>query len=227
MINYDETLVRQYETFIRDVINDAKNTESFKKGAKLSFRDKAKKRFKFSEEKNWEFLTTSLDTIGDSQFAIVDFLNFGLVNGKSFNTGERYLRLYGVLSANYIQQQSIKELANIFKIDKYQEMDIYFRNSRATRLRHYLSAHPVNYSDNKTKYSFKVDRGSLEEQGLIVIRNTELGTEEFNLFEIIRAEQLIAENYIKLIGMKIVKTLFKTSETVESKLLKQLNSLHN
>jgi len=104
MIEYEKTLIRKYENFIREIIDSSVRGIDFDKldESNKMFVDKIKELFLFENDKSWSFLISSLDTLGDSQFSIVSFLNHKIDNKSVFNTGEKYLRLYGVLSAIYI-----------------------------------------------------------------------------------------------------------------------------
>lgn len=101
MIEFERTKIRQYENFIRCIINSIVRRIDFEKlsDENKSFRTKIKERLCFDNDNGWRFLMSALDTIGDSQFAITTFQNHKIENEQKFNTGENYLRLYGVLSA--------------------------------------------------------------------------------------------------------------------------------
>jgi len=118
LINYETTLIRKYENFIREIINSSVRRIDWEKleSQQKMFVDKMKELFKLQNCHSWSFLTSSLDTLGDSHFAIVSFLNNNISNGKSFNTGEHYLRLYGVLSSVYIHFRAISVLADLTKV---------------------------------------------------------------------------------------------------------------
>src|SRR5699024_9625263 len=116
--NFEESKIRNYETFIRDIVNTIVRRIDFNKldSENKSFLTKIKERLCFDNDNGWIFLISSLDSIGDSQFAITTFQNYKIENGKKFNTGENYLRLYGILSAVYIQQQALLKLSDLFKV---------------------------------------------------------------------------------------------------------------
>ena len=82
MINFENTKTRLYENFIRDIANSIVQRIDFEKLDKegKSFLTKTKERLRFDSDKAWRFLTSSLDTIGDSQFAIVTFINHKIEN---------------------------------------------------------------------------------------------------------------------------------------------------
>jgi len=60
---------------------------------------------------DWNILCTSMDTIGDTTLAIDYFKETGIGQDE----GEKYLRLYGLLQAIYLQQDTIKFLFQTIK----------------------------------------------------------------------------------------------------------------
>jgi hypothetical protein len=59
-----------------------------------------------SDEFSWFQLCTSLDTVDDTEDAMAAYLESDFPT----NNGERYLRIYGVLQAMYVQQDSLRDL---------------------------------------------------------------------------------------------------------------------
>src|ERR1700731_3985821 len=67
-----------------------------------------KELLRLNSSADWEFLCAAMDIIGDASTAIDNVQRFGLSGPTKHNdTGEKYLRLYGMLSAAYIQQEAI------------------------------------------------------------------------------------------------------------------------
>ncbi len=88
MIEFEHTKIRNYENFIRDIVNAIVNRIDFEKlnNENKTFLTKIKERFCFDNDNGWKFLVSSLDTIGDSQFAITTFQNHKIENGQKFGT---------------------------------------------------------------------------------------------------------------------------------------------
>lgn len=214
MIQFENTKTRLYEKFIRDIANSIVQRIDFEKldNEGKSFLTKVKERLCFDNDKGWKFLTSSLDTLGDSQFAIVTFINHKIENGKKFNTGENYLRLYGLLSAVYIQQQAILKLSDLFKTGEVNNLKNEFDNLEITFLRHCISAHPVNYDNNGTKVSFKIDRNSLNDNGLLSIRDELNNAETYNVFESLNEYISKIEKYLEAICQKLISNCYKTAK---------------
>ena len=60
---------------------------------------------------DWSYICASMDIVDQTNDAIRNFLRFGLDGPTKYeDEGERFLRLYGVLNATYIQQEAIKQI---------------------------------------------------------------------------------------------------------------------
>jgi len=112
-----------------------------------------RKTLKLSKDADWAFLCTSMDIIGDACGAIDNFLSFGLNGPTKYNdVGERYLRLYGILSATYIQQEAILKLYQLMNVPPTLKKGKDMLDSLVIRsLRHKLCSHSTNYCDAKSK----------------------------------------------------------------------------
>jgi hypothetical protein len=227
MINFEETKIRHYENFIRDIVNTIINRIDLDKlnSEEKSFLTKIKERLCFDNDNGWKFLVSSLDTIGDSQFAITTFQNHKIENGQKFNTGENYLRLYGILSAVYIQQQAMLKLSDLFKTGELQKLKTDFDNLEITFLRHCISAHPINYNQNGKKVSFIIDRNSLNDNGLLNIRDEFNETKTFNIFTSLNEYISKAENCLKTISKKLISNCYQTAKVKFNELNEKLEKI--
>jgi hypothetical protein len=224
LIQFDSTKTRLYESFIRDVVNSIVQKIDFEKlnaEGKL-FLTKVKERFCFDNDNSWKFLISSLDAIGDSQFAITTFLNHKIENGNKFNTGENYLRLYGVLSAVYIQQQAILKLFDLFKAGEVEKLKDDFGGLEITFLRHCISAHPINFNKNGSKVSFKIDRNSLNDDGLLSIRDESNNSKTHNIYSSLNDYIFQAENYLEIICRELISNCYKTAKEKHNELNNKL-----
>ena len=229
MINFENTKIRLYENFIRNIANTIVQRIDFVKLDKegKSFLTKIKERLRFDSDNGWKFLTSSLDTIGDSQFAIVTFINHKIENNNKFNTGENYLRLYGLLSAVYIQQQAILKLSDLFKTGQVNSLKKGFDDLKITSLRHCISAHPINYDSNGTKVSFKIDRNSLNDNGLLSIRDESNNAEVYNVFETLDEYITMTEECLESICKKMISNCYLSSKEKCEELNKELEKIKN
>ncbi|MDV3662891.1 hypothetical protein CMU51_02325 [Elizabethkingia anophelis] len=227
MINFETTKIRLYENLIRDIINIIVNRIDFEKleNENKLFLTKIKERLCFDNDNAWKFLVSSLDTVGDSQFAIVTFQNHKIEKVVKFNTGENYLRLYGVLSAVYIQQQAILKLSDLFKVRQIDELKSNFDNLQITHLRHFISAHPINFNKNGKKVSFRIDRNSLNDNGLLSIRDEYNKIQTYNIYETLDIYILEAEKCLKNITHKLIHNCYKTSVEKFDELMSKLEKI--
>jgi len=227
MIEFEHTKIRNYENFIRDIVNSIVNRIDFEKlnNENKSFLTKIKERLCFENDNGWKFLVSSLDTIGDSQFAITTFQNYKIDNGQKFNTGENYLRLYGVLGAVYIQQQALIKLSDLFKTGQIDELKSKFDKLEITFLRHCISAHPINLNHNGTKVSFRIDRNSLNDNGLINIRDEFNKTKSYNIYVCLNEYVSQAEDCLKIISRKVISNSYQTAREKFNDLIDKLERI--
>src|ERR1041384_7357077 len=66
---------------------------------------------RLNDPRDWSFICVAMDVVGDAALALRNFLRFSLDGPSRYeDVGERYLRLYGALSAAYVQQQAVLKL---------------------------------------------------------------------------------------------------------------------
>jgi exonuclease VII small subunit len=130
-------VVESYGNTFRDLIN-AKVLPT-----KLTIR----KVLKLSKDEDWSFLCSSMDIIGDACIAIDDFLRFSLDGPTKYDEpGERYLRLYGILTATYIQQEAVLKLYQLINVPpSLKDGKAMIGQLEIRILRHKLSSHSTNY----------------------------------------------------------------------------------
>jgi hypothetical protein len=64
-----------------------------------------------NKDEDWGFIVSSMNIIGDASLAINNFLEFWLDGPTKYeDVGEKYLRLYSVLNAIYIQGHAVTML---------------------------------------------------------------------------------------------------------------------
>jgi len=101
---------------------------------------------KLNKKEDWNYIIASEDILEDSNAAIENFLRFGLSGPTKLDCiGEKYLRLYGVLNASYLQQQAILNLIKYFQIPKLSEYKAKIDSLELRALRNKLGAHSVDY----------------------------------------------------------------------------------
>lgn len=134
-------LVEKYCNAFRELIN-AKIWPS-----KVTIR----KVLRLNKEEDWAFLCVSMDIIEDACTAIDSFLKFGLNGPTRYDDiGEKYLRLYGILSATYVQQEALLKLYQIMSVPHVKKGKELIGKLLTRSLRHKLCSHGTNYYDKES-----------------------------------------------------------------------------
>jgi len=222
------TNIYELESLIRDILESIINKIDFQKleATNKSFKNKMNDRLKYEKDDNWSLFTSSLDIIGDSMLAIFSFCNSNLEDEPDHKSGLKYLKLYGVLSAVYIQQRAIIQLihlVNLRDLNKYSkqlnELDITF-------LRHVISAHPLNYNNDNVKENFKIDRNSvIRENKTITIRNNDNTIKTYNLCDSISEYFNLVEPILTKITHKLISNSYGLQTTKGTDFSDKLNRL--
>jgi hypothetical protein len=100
---------------------------------------------------SWSILCVSMDIIGDTCGALGNFMRFGLDGPTKYDDpGERYLRLYGLLSATYLQQDAALKVHELMKCSDHEPTrnSVYALDVR--KLRNKVAAHSVDYREGKS-----------------------------------------------------------------------------
>ncbi len=106
---------------------------------------------RLNKESDWRFICASMDIVGDAEGAIDNFLRFGLDGPTRYkDPGENYLRLYGVLSATYLQQRAVEELYRLMNVPNPQDARDRINGLEIRRIRHMLASHSVDYRNPTT-----------------------------------------------------------------------------
>jgi hypothetical protein len=99
-----------------------------------------------NDDRDWHFLCTSMDVVNDASAAIRNFLRFGLDGPTRYqDVGERYLRLYGLLSATYIQQQAALKLYKLMNVPDPKDIQAKLNGLQIRDLRHKLASHSTDF----------------------------------------------------------------------------------
>ena len=133
--NQNEIIVRYAEAF-RDLVN-----------ARVWARDESPKTLlRLNGDNDWDFICVAMDVVGDASLAIAHFLRFALDGPTRYNdTGEKYLRLYGLLSAVYIQQEAVLKLYSLMNCPNPKDIKAEFNQLEIRTLRHQLASHSVDF----------------------------------------------------------------------------------
>ena len=125
-------VLEDYLKEFRKLVNDCLVTNDESKDKNI------KDLFGLKTVEDWNFICVSMDIAERSNSAICNFLRFSL-NGptKYENEGEKFLRLYGVLNAAYLQQEAIKQLRKRFNLEHDEKVD----TIRIRDIRNKIGAH--------------------------------------------------------------------------------------
>ncbi len=154
----DDTPIRQYESLIRDIINEF--ALNFNHSSK-SFKTSAKEKFKFETENGWGILTSLLDVIGDTELAKNHFSQFGVDRKNTAQTGEQYLRIYGLLNGIYLQKSAVLHFLELVKYPNKKELINTINKLEILKLRNIAAAHTIDYFDYGLKNSYHIVRITL------------------------------------------------------------------
>ena len=104
------------------------------------------KALRLNSSSDWEFICVAMDVVGDAALALESFLRFSLDGPTRYSdVGETYLRLYGLLSATYVQQEAVLKLYSLMNCPKPKEVKTEFEALQIRTLRHQVASHSVGY----------------------------------------------------------------------------------
>lgn len=104
-----------------------------------------------NSENDWSFICVAMDILGDANLALSNFADYSLDGPTKYDdTGEKYLRLYGLLSAAYNQQQAALKLYQLMSCDSPSQLKRSFDSLRLREMRHKLASHGLDYEDRET-----------------------------------------------------------------------------
>ncbi|TKJ32539.1 hypothetical protein CEE39_05300 [bacterium (candidate division B38) B3_B38] len=141
----------------------------------LNYKQVYKNKCKNSPDE-WNRYCVSIDTLGDTVEALIHFESKGLGN----NDEEKYIKLYGVLQAVFLQQDSIISLYEIF-VDKFENISLNIDDWKEIReLRNLTVGHPIEMKRaGATKRCF-INRQSITSQCFqLMIWNKSKNKDEF------------------------------------------------
>lgn len=213
-----ETVGRYAEAF-RDLVN----AKVWGKNASPS------KALRLNTEADWEFICVAMDVVGDAVLAIQNFLAFSLDGPTKYdNVGERYLRLYGVLNAAYLQQEAVKKLFLLMQCSTPKDVDKVFADLELRTLRHQVGSHSVDYrvpGKDKEVLSYVPVRIGLNGFDCMVTEGRGNSTRTVQLDEAIKAHSEALATILDRIYEKSISTLFKGHATKVKEFSEELHDL--
>ncbi len=159
------------------------------------------------DDKSIEVVLSSMDIIGDTQESIKNFCMFGLKN----DTGEKYIRLYGILNSIYLHSQAVIALARFFKVNDIDKLALELSEYKILHIRHKLGAHSVNYKDEDGTIScYTPIRMAMEAESL-TFYNMNPQSNEYeivNLYQEIDRYLLHSREIIKLTAQSVSSIVY-------------------
>lgn len=170
------------------------------------------KALRLNDPDDWNFICVAMDVIGDAALALEDFLRFGLDGPSRYESvGERYLRLYGLLSATYLQQEAVLKLYRLMNCPKPDAAKVDVNRLAVRTLRHQIASHSVDYRrpEGGRNQAFVPVRIGLHCFSCDVTENRGDATHTIKLDEAVSDHCKLLASILDAIYEKSTKTLFK------------------
>jgi hypothetical protein len=208
-------------------------------GAPTSDDDKEEdmiRRYKFQNIGDDTKLRSCVDLLEDTENAIINFceyqLNTDFVND---DLGERYLRLYGILNAVYLQIHAIIEIAEIVKYPFKKKIFNALSNHKIFELRNIAASHMVNYKSGKSRTFisppnrlnyFRLTQCNFKPDGSLLAMVDGFGNyEEYNLKELVYNYNTCSEKWLIKLVEKYSTSLFKMNPRLQQTYREEINIL--
>jgi hypothetical protein len=158
------------------------------------------KHFSVKTENDWNILCSAMDLLEDTECAKENYIKFGLDGPTKYDEiGEKYLRLYGLLNALYLQKNAVIALLKYCNLSDLKKEKNEIENLKILKFRHIAGSHTINYKDHSNKNNTNINAYFITRTSLnydsITFRNG-------NNFEEINIKDSLYD-FNKLIGKKI------------------------
>jgi hypothetical protein len=171
-----------------------------------------KEYFGFETDFGWNILMNAIYVFEDTELAKQDFEKFGIKGpSRHKNTGENYLRLYGILNAIYQQSLATINLMEIFKINEKNTLKKELKKTQCVELRNKIASHPSNYLSTKNEKKFdvyEISRHNLENGEISLLKNQDY-FENYDLNQLIKDFDIKIQYILSLILSKFLKKKFQ------------------
>jgi len=186
------------------------------------------KALRLNDPNDWNFICVTMDVIGDAALALENFLRFGLDGPSRYESvGERYLRLYGLLSATYLQQEAVLKLYRLMNCPKPDVVKVQISGLAVRTLRHQIASHSVDYRrpEGGKNQAFVPVRIGLQTFSCDVTENRGGATHTINLDEAVSEHCSLLALILDTIFEKSMKTLFQGSTKKIAEFAERLDDL--
>lgn len=211
--------VEAYSDAFRDLIND-----------RVGWKGEPAKKLRLSREDDWSFICVAMDILGDASLALHNFIEFGLDGPTKYDdTGEKYLRLYGLLSAAYIQQQAGLKAHKLMNCTMQKQLKAKADQLQIRNLRHQLASHSLDCLDptEKTISAFVPIRIDLGAFNCTVSENRGDRSIPYNLRNAVAEHCDFMLDLLDALYEKSFKTLFKSNQVKLAEYASELESLRH
>ena len=188
--------------------------------------DYIKNALKLNKTEDWSFICSSMDIVNDSLLGLENFIRFGMDGPTRYDDlGEKYIRLYGVLNATYIQQQAILNLHRISNTPDLMEAERKVNALSIRDARHKLGAHSVDYENRQTSRteSFIPVRFALGGMICEYFNNNTLFWSSIDLSDALLDHLSLMNDMYQTIYKKFAKTIYKSNQEKYDKLIDELS----
>jgi len=212
-----------YNDQFRDLINGKAQRHN---GQSEPFTEYIQKALKLNKANDWSFICSSMDIINDSLLGIENFIRFGMDGPTKYeDLGEKYIRLYGVLNATYIQQQALLNLYRISNTPNLGEIERKVNSLKIREVRHKLGAHSVDYENRITSQteSFVPVRFTLGGMYCEYYNNTTSSSSSVDLASALEEHTSLMNDIYTSVYQKLAKTIYKSNPEKYSTLIEQLS----
>lgn len=205
MVSRDSKIraVESYSDAFRDLVND-----------RVGWKGEPARKLRLNAEGDWSFICVAMDILGDASLALHNFVEFGIDGPTKYDdTGEKYLRLYGLLSAGYVQQQAALKLHKLMNCTHQKEFKAKADELKIRALRHQLASHSldcIDYAD-KSVSAFVPIRIDLGGYNCTVTENRGDRSASYNLKNAVTEHCEFMLELLDAIYEKSHKTLFKNN----------------
>jgi hypothetical protein len=214
-----QSLISRIEQHVRDLINEVANS------AQGEFLPSIKTLLKFENESDWITICSLLDVIGDTELAKDNFRKFKIEGPtKIEDFGERYLRLYGILNAVYLQHSAVESFLEIIKYPAKNAALKDLNDLKILELRNKAGAHTVDYLGNdRKKNPHQISRGIGDNTKIETLDSNNVH-QEYDLHLLLNHFDDTVEYLLLKGAMKFVSTVFKNNSVKKAKYLRNLNA---
>jgi hypothetical protein len=211
-------MLQKYGNSFRELIN----RKNFSSDASIQ------ELLRLNKKEDWGFIWIAMDIVGDTSMAIGNFLQFGLDGPTRYDElGEKYLRLYGVLNATYVQQEAIYHLYKLMNVPNCTEALEKIKRLIIRDVRHKLAAHSTAYKNSITNEveAFVPIQFTLAGYHCTCINNKDDDPETFDLKECLTDHLQLMIELLDKTYEKTINSLYKTASKTRDEFLQDLEDL--